>query len=227
MLSKIPQEYLQLLTVRDLETLLERKREDDELKDLLAEKENLSRALEAVEQKIAAIEERQGRPEGVGPARMEPIIVKKRTTLKEHIMEVLQEAGRALTANEIQQMLVDRGVFGSGRNPRSFYNTVFQALQRYDIFVKNGKTYNLKDATPEMVAAEGRSSASLKDYIVAVLEHAKSPLKSSEIASRVLIAGYKTDLDQDGLSQRVAVVLKKHLNKVFDWDSQRYRLIKK
>ena len=35
----------------------------------------------------------------------------------------------------------------------------------------------------------------------------------------------QVDLDQDGLTQRVTATLKKHLNSLFDWDSQRYRLI--
>ena len=64
----------------------------------------------------------------------------------------------------------------------------------------------------------------LKDYITDVLDKSKSPLKVSEIASRVVIAGYDTDLGMEELSQRVAGTLKKYLNKDFDWDSQRYRL---
>ena len=42
--------------------------------------------------------------------------------------------------------------------------------------------------------------------------------------SRVVIAGYDTDLEMEELNQRVAGTLKKYLNKDFDWDSQRYRL---
>ena len=57
-----------------------------------------------------------------------------------------------------------------------------------------------------------------------MLDKSKSPLKVSEIASRVVIAGYDTDLGMEELSQRVAGTLKKYLNKDFDWDSQRYRL---
>ncbi len=49
-------------------------------------------------------------------------------------------------------------------------------------------------------------------------------VKSSEIASRVIIAGYRTELNVDELNQRVSATLKKYLNKDFDWDSQRYRL---
>ncbi|HAK96042.1 MAG TPA: hypothetical protein DCM87_13885 [Planctomycetes bacterium] len=128
-----------------------------------------------------------------------------------------------MAAGDIQKRLVDRGVMGRGSNPRSFYNTVFQALQRYDCFQKDDKLYSLKDSVPVEQPAE--DNASLKDFIVAVLKHANSPLKASEIASRALIAGYKTDLDQDGLTQRVTATLKKHLNSLFDWDSQRYRLL--
>ena len=159
---------------------------------------------------------------------MQPIVVKKRKTLKEHIVEVLREAQEALSASEIRKRLIDRGFLGRGNNPRSFYNTVFQALQRYDVFGKDGKLYRLKEPGSETAAAPpGDGNATLKDYVVAVLKHANSPLKASEIASRVLIAGYQTDLDQDGLTQRVSALLKKHLNELFDWDSQRYKLLQK
>ena len=59
------------------------------------------------------------------------------------------------------------------------------------------------------------------------IKEVRGALKASEIASSVLIAGYQTDLDQDGLAQRVSATLKKHLNEVFDWDSQRYKLLPK
>ena len=64
----------------------------------------------------------------------------------------------------------------------------------------------------------------LKDFIIEVLSQASGPLKVSEIASRVVIAGYRTDLDMDELTQRVSATLKKYLNSDFEWDSQRYRL---
>lgn len=221
MLSKIPQEYLKLLTVGDLETLLEAKRQDDQLKDLMEERERLRRELDLVGEKIRQLEDKRLDREGQRP--IQPIVVRKRKTLKEHIVEVLSETSHPLTASEIRKRLVDRGFLGRGNNPRSFYNTVFQALQRYDVFVKRGKSYALKEATAQI--EEG--NATLKDFVVAVMKHAKGPLKASEIASRVLIAGYQTDLDQDGLAQRVTSTLKKHLNELFDWDSQRYKLIDK
>lgn len=221
MLSKIPQEYLKLLSVKDLETLLDSKRRDDELHELMEKRDRLSRELDAVNERIHAIEER--RMEDVGQRTAAPIVVRKRKTLKEHIIEVMRGAGQPMAAGEIQKRLVDRGVMGRGSNPRSFYNTVFQALQRYDCFQKDDKLYSLKDGVPDEQPAE--ENASLKDFVVAVLKHANAPLKASEIASRVLIAGYKTELDQDGLTQRVTATLKKHLNTLFDWDSQRYRLL--
>jgi hypothetical protein len=222
MLSKIPQEYLKLLTVGDLETLLEAKRHDDELKELMEKRERLHQELSVVNEKIKTLEDRRLAREGQRP--VQPIVVKKRKTLKEHIVEVLREAPNALTASEIRKRLVDRGFLGRGNNPRSFYNTVFQALQRYDIFEKQGKSYSLKEEKAAQVVAQ-QGNATLKDFIVAVLKHARGPLKTSEIASRVLIAGYQTDLDQDGLTQRVSATLKKHLNELFDWDSQRYKLL--
>jgi len=221
MLSKIPQEYLKFLSVKDLETLLDLKRRDEELQELMERRDRLARELEAVEERIQAIEDR--RMKDLGQRTTAPIVVRKRKTLKEHIVEVMQEVRQPMPAGEIQKRLVDRGVMGRGSNPRSFYNTVFQALQRYDCFHKDDKLYSLKDGTAAEAPAE--DSASLKEYVVAVLKHAKTPLKASEIASRALIAGYKTDLDQDGLTQRVTATLKKHLNSLLDWDSQRYRLI--
>lgn len=221
MLSKIPQEYLKLLSVKDLETLLDSKRHDEELHELMEKRERLTRELDAISERLQTIEER--RMDDTGQRTLAPIVVRKRKTLKEHIVEVMKEAGQPLPAGDIQKRLVDRGVMGRGSNPRSFYNTVFQALQRYDIFAKDGKLYAMKDSAAAEQPAE--DNASLKDYVVAVLKHANGPLKASEIASRVLIAGYKTDLDQDGLTQRVTATLKKHLNSLFDWDSQRYRLL--
>lgn len=221
MLSKIPQEYLKLLSVKDLETLLDSKRHDEELHELMEKRERLTRELGAISERLQTIEER--RMDDTGQRTLAPIVVRKRKTLKEYIVEVMKEAGQPLPAGDIQKRLVDRGVMGRGSNPRSFYNTVFQALQRYDIFAKDGKLYAMKDSAAAEQPAE--DNASLKDYVVAVLKHANGPLKASEIASRVLIAGYKTDLDQDGLTQRVTATLKKHLNALFDWDSQRYRLL--
>lgn len=221
MLSKIPQEYLKLLSVKDLETLLDSKRRDEELHELMEKRDRLARELDAVNERIQTVEER--RMEDIGQRTLAPIVVRKRKTLKEHIVEVMRDAGQPMAAGDIQKRLVDRGVMGRGSNPRSFYNTVFQALQRYECFHKDDKLYSLKDCVPVEQPAE--DNASLKDFVVAVLKHANGPLKASEIASRALIAGYKTDLDQDGLTQRVTSTLKKHLNSLFDWDSQRYRLL--
>lgn len=220
MLSKIPQEYLKLLSVNDLETLLDAKRQDEELRDLMEERDRLQHELDVVTEKIRQIEDR--RITSTGERTVQPIVVQKRKTLKEHIVEVLRETPEPLTASDIRKRLVDRGFLGRGNNPRSFYNTVFQALQRYEVFVKQGKRYGLKDAAPD---APQEGSATLKDYVIAVLKHARGPLKASEVASRVLIAGYQTDLDQDGLTQRVSATLKKNLGDLFDWDSQRYKLL--
>jgi hypothetical protein len=117
----------------------------------------------------------------------------------------------------------------SSTNPRSFYNTVFQALQRYEAFEKEGKKYRLADSAvkrdvvvPEILP---KNKTRLKDYIIDVLSQAAGPLKVSEIASRVVIAGYDTELGIDELNQRVSATLKKYLNKDFEWDSQRYRLM--
>jgi hypothetical protein len=223
MLSKVPPEYLKLLTVNDLETLLQAKREDEELKELMEERDRVRREVDALDERIRQIEDR--RAEREGQRTIQPIVVKKRKTLKEYIVDVLRESQRPLTASEIRKGLVDRGFLGRGNNPRSFYNTVFQALQRYDVFAKQGKMYALKEAAAETITAAPEGSATLLDFVVAVLKHSRGPLKASEIASRVLIAGYQTDLDQDGLTQRVSALLKKHLNELFDWDSQRYKLL--
>ena len=137
------------------------------------------------------------------------------------------QAKGPLSASEIQRELPDVGYVSSSTNPRSFYNTVFQALQRYDIFIKERKKYRLSD---EALRDDGvrqilpKKKTRLKDYITDVLDKAGAPLKVSEIASRVIIEGYDTDLEMEELNQRVAGTLKKYLNKDFDWDSQRYRL---
>ena len=141
--------------------------------------------------------------------------------------QVLLEEREAMSPSDIQRRLPEVGYVSNSTNPRSFYNTVFQALQRYDIFSKDAKKYRLSD---EALGANGvkeilpKKKTRLKDYIVEVLGRSESPLKVSEIASRVVIAGYVTDLSMDELGQRVSATLKKYLNKDFDWDSQRYRL---
>lgn len=226
MLSKIPAEYIDLLSVRDLEELLERKRRDARLRDLMEQRDRLQRELEKVDEEIQGIEDERVRTRKL-PSATPPIPDTRRRTLKDFISQILKEAGEPLSPTEIQKRLPEVGYSSSSSNPRSFYNTVFQALQRYDVFVKEDKRYRLReeetvenDDGGEKTVMRGR----LKDYIVAVLKEAATPLKVSEITSRVLIAGYKTELEPDALTQRVSAILKKNLNKEFDWDSQRYCL---
>ena len=152
---------------------------------------------------------------------------KRRRNLKDYIAQVLLDAGEPLSPSEIQRRLAGVGYHSNSSNPRSFYNTVFQALQRYDIFTKENKKYSLsaealrQDGVKEILP---KNKTRLKDFIIEVLDRSAVPLKVSEIASRVVIAGYDTDLEMDELSQRVSATLKKYLNKDFDWDSQRYKL---
>lgn len=221
MLSKIPKEYIELLSVRDLEELLERKKRDHRLRDLMQRRERLQRELARVEEEIHEIEEERIRTRKL-PSATPPIPDTRRKTLKDYIIQILKDADGPLSPTEIQRRLPGVGYTSASSNPRSFYNTVFQALQRYDVFVKENKKYRLRDGGGD--DGNGGRRGRLKDYIVAVLQEAKNPLKVTEITSRVLIAGYKTDLSPDELGQRVSAVLKKNLNKDFDWDSQRYRL---
>ncbi len=302
MLSKIPEQYLESLTVRDLEELLERKmKSNSQLSDLMRERDHLRLELRRVEDQIEAIEKRErgengtsssgyslgsggrglgsfgsastsyrsgvGGAAGAGPlsgtepssrtgafgspdsnggsastsggavtsggesAEGEPahsfLAGKRKKNLKDYIAQVLLQANEPLSPSDIQKQLPEVGYVSNSTNPRSFYNTVFQALQRYDIFEKEHKKYGLSD---EALRANGvreilpKKKTRLKDYIIEVLDKADQPLKVSEIASRVVIAGYDTDLEMDELNQRVSATLKKYLNKDFDWDSQRYRL---
>ena len=60
MLSKIPEQYLESLTVRDLEELLERKmKSNSQLSDLMRERDHLRLELRRVEDQIEAIEKRE------------------------------------------------------------------------------------------------------------------------------------------------------------------------
>lgn len=271
MLSKIPQSYLEQLTVREIEEILEHKRKNRALAELLRERDRLRLELRHVEDEIEAVEKAHRRqdasgeiptggrrsPDGdgaVGAGRVggarggapasfavgsgpEPLVDgdgprsflagKRKKNLKDYIAQVLLEAGEPLSPSDIQRRLPGVGYTSSSTNPRSFYNTVFQALQRYDIFTKEHKKYRLTDGA---VKEDGvreilpKHKTRLKDYIIEVLDQSESPLKVSEIASRVVIAGYDTDLEMDELNQRVSATLKKYLNKDFDWDSQRYKL---
>ena len=247
MLSNIPRRMLDSLTIKDLETLLELKKKDTRLQDLLRDHDRLRLELRRVEDSIEALERLDGaespRMETAGAApefssRASDLVKpqvehnflsgKRRKNLKDYIAQVMLEAGEPLSPSEIQKRLPAAGYESNSTNPRSFYNTVFQALQRYEAFEKEGKKYRLADRTlesqskaPEILP---RNKTRLKDYIVEVLSDSSGPLKVSEIASRVVISGYETDLAMDELTQRVSATLKKYLNKDFDWDSQRYRL---
>ena len=247
MFSKVTEKNIQDLTVRELEELLERKKGNETIAELIKQRDHLRLELQRVEDQIELIE-RSGTPGGMAerqdasyresyapgtePAADSPaghsfLAGKRKNNLKDYIAQVLLQARGPLSASEIQRELPEVGYVSSSTNPRSFYNTVFQALQRYDIFVKEKKKYRLsseafrEDGVREILP---KKKTRLKDYITDVLDKSRSPLKVSEIASRVVIAGYDTDLEMEELSQRVAGTLKKYLNKDFDWDSQRYRL---
>ncbi len=244
MLAKIPPKYFEQLTVRELEDLLERKKKNQKLGDLLRDRERLRLELRRVEDSIDAFErspnnqfpriqdgmppDRAGTTVGEDPLGKPSFLTgKRRKNLKDFIAQVLLEAGSALSPSDIQKRLAQVGYVSNSSNPRSFYNTVFQALQRYDIFEKENKKYQLSgEALKDNGVKEilPKKKTRLKDFIVEVLDRAESPLKVSEIASRVVISGYQTDLGMDELSQRVSATLKKYLNKDFDWDSQRYKL---
>ncbi len=242
MLSKIPEHLFDRLTVRDLEELLERKKKNHKLADLLREREQLRLELRRLDDSIEAIERAERDRKATDPtAATTPgvddalaatggrsfLAGKRKRNLKDYIAQVLLEADGPLSPSDIQKRLPAAGYVSNSTNPRSFYNTVFQALQRYDIFEKEAKKYRLSaEALKENGVREilPKKKTRLKDYIVEVLDKADVPLKVSEIASRVVIAGYDTDLEMDELSQRVSATLKKYLNKDFDWDSQRYRL---
>jgi len=247
MLSNIPRRVLDSLTIKDLETLLELKKKDTRLQDLLRDRDRLRLELRRVEDSIEALErldstenshmeatgtapEFSSRTSDLGKPQVAHNFLsgKRRKNLKDYIAQVMLEAGEPLSPSEIQKRLPAAGYESNSTNPRSFYNTVFQALQRYEAFEKEGKKYRLADRTlesqskaPEILP---RNKTRLKDYIVEVLSGSSGPLKVSEIASRVVISGYETDLAMDELTQRVSATLKKYLNKDFDWDSQRYRL---
>jgi len=258
MLSRIPDHYLESLSVRDLEELLERKKNVPQLSELMRERDQLRLELRRIEDRIASLERetrarratrggadgarsgveplvgsgsasRNSGGDGVESAACAPSFLagKRKKNLKDYIAQVLLQSDEPMSPSDIQRRLPEVGYVSSSTNPRSFYNTVFQALQRYDIFEKEHKKYRLSDAA---LKANGvreilpKKKTRLKDYIIEVLDKADQPLKASEIASRVVIAGYDTDLEMDELNQRVSATLKKYLNKDFDWDSQRYRL---
>ena len=235
MLAKVPKHVLEELTVRDLEQLLALKKRDSNLAELLRDRDRLRLELRRVEDEIEAVEKAQreenGADSGNGDSPRQPDFLtgKRKKSLKDYIAQVLLEAGEPLAPAEIQRRLPDAGYQSSSTNPRSFYNTVFQALQRYDAFDKEGKKYLLAGHAYERAVTKTaeilpKNKTRLKDFITEVLSESSTPLKVSEIASRVVIAGYQTELGMDELTQRVSATLKKYLNQDFDWDSQRYRL---
>ena len=255
MFSKIPQKYVENLTIRDLEDLIELKKRNGSLADLIRDRDRLRLELKRIEDTIDRLEREEikerdpeavtGRELFVG-SRVRSVANqslgsgestggsssflsgKKKKNLKDFIAQVLMDAREPLSPADIQRRLPEVGYLSNSTNPRSFYNTVFQALQRYEIFQKENKKYRLADnafnGDQPVVEILPKKKTRLKDFIIQVLGDSESPLKVSEIASRVVISGYQTDLDMDDLSQRVSATLKKYLNKDFDWDSQRYRL---
>jgi len=235
MLSKIPPKLIESLTLRDLEDLIELKRKNNAISELMRDRDRLRLELKRVEDSIEALErlsmreaESRQKEEEEKNAKASFLAGKKKKNLKDFIAQVLMEAGEPLSPSDIQKRLPAIGYLSTSTNPRSFYNTVFQALQRYEIFQKDNKKYRLNDSAfhGEKPVSEilPKKKTRLKDYIIQVLGNSQSPLKVSEIASRVVMEGYKTDLGMDELNQRVSATLKKYLNKDFDWDSQRYRL---
>ena len=250
MVANLPRKLLDSLSVKDLEDLLELKKTNTQLSDLLKERDRLRLELRRIEDSIEAFE-KLSREEAIGREAVEAahptasfLAGRRKKNLKDYIAQVLLEAGEPLSPSEIQRRLPEAGYLSSSTNPRSFYNTVFQALQRYEAFEKEGKRYRLSDRTAASIdpaptaagVASGmppvpvvpeilpKKKTRLKDFIVEVLSQSNGPLKVSEIASRVVIAGYETELQMDELNQRVSATLKKYLNKDFEWDSQRYRL---
>ena len=236
MFSKIPQKYIDNLTIRDLEDIIELKKRNGSVIELTRDRDRLRLELKRVEDAIERLEridierEARTREEEENSADSRPMFLsgKRKKNLKDYIAQVLIKDGGPMSPADIQRQLPEVGYVSNSTNPRSFYNTVFQALQRYEIFQKEDKKYRLSD---DAVSGENpvieilpKKKTRLKDFIIQVLSESASPLKVSEIASRVVIAGYKTDLDMDELTQRVSATLKKYLNKEFDWDSQRYRL---
>jgi hypothetical protein len=222
------------LTIREIEELLELKKKNTQVSDLVRERDRLRLELRRIEDAIEALERvtvqetAQREADGSQKPAQSFLTGRRKKNLKDYIAQVLLEAGEALSPSEIQKRLPEAGYLSSSTNPRSFYNTVFQALQRYEAFEKEGKRYRLADSAvkrdvvvPEILP---KNKTRLKDYIIDVLSQAAGPLKVSEIASRVVISGYDTDLGIDELNQRVSATLKKYLNKDFEWDSQRYRL---
>ena len=255
MFSKTPPKYVENLTIRDLEDLIELKKRNGELAELLRQRDHLRLERKRIEDTIERLEREEIKerdPEatstrgvfvGSNVPAMSPITQddgtdsansssflsgKKKKNLKDYIAQVLMEAREPLSPSDIQRRLPEVGYMSSSTNPRSFYNTVFQALQRYEIFQKENKKYRLADnafkGNEPVVEILPKKKTRLKDFIIKVLGDSESPLKVSEIASRVVIVGYETDLGMDELSQRVSATLKKYLNKDFDWDSQRYRV---
>jgi len=235
MVSHVARKLIDSLTIRELEELLELKKKNTQISDLLRERDRLRLELRRIEDSIEAVERAtaeeatQREAETSDKPTQSFLSGRRRKNLKDYIAQVLLDAGEALSPSEIQRRLPSAGYESSSTNPRSFYNTVFQALQRYEAFEKEGKKYRLADSAvkrdvvvPEILP---KNKTRLKDYIIDVLSQAAGPLKVSEIASRVVIAGYDTDLGIDELNQRVSATLKKYLNKDFEWDSQRYRLM--
>src|SRR5206468_9313374 len=112
MLSKIPQKFLDSLTLRDLEDLIEIKRKNNAISDLMRERDRLRLELKRVEDSIESMErlsmreaetrQKEEEEKGLKPSFL---VGKRKKNLKDYIAQVLMEAGEPLSPSEIQRRL--------------------------------------------------------------------------------------------------------------------------
>ncbi len=145
MFSKVTEKNIQDLTVRELEELLERKKGNETIAELIRQRDHLRLELQRVEDQIELIE-RSGTPGGRAersaaerqdasyresyapgkePAADSPaghsfLAGKRKNNLKDYIAQVLLQARGPLSASEIQRELPEVGYVSSSTNPRSF-----------------------------------------------------------------------------------------------------------
>src|SRR5690606_37514757 len=147
---------------------------------------------------------------------------KKRPKLKHYIAEALRRAGRPMGPKEVAEHVKTLGYQPRMKHERSFYNTVFQALQRYDIFERKHRKYQLAERARDKGAATSvtpKETSRIRDHISKVLGESDKPLTPREIVTKLQVSGLldsKRTFEQD--EQHIRSTLRKYTGRNGDFD---------
>jgi regulator of replication initiation timing len=212
---------------RELEALrqeLESRR--NQFTALTRRKEELLSQLQQVEAEIAALTAASsastGQPQKAAPPTPSQTSGKDgKPTLRELILQVLRETGRAMTARQLSEEIQRRGFQLTGRNPSKSVESRLQEMKQKRLVqrassqpgyilastAQNAAAEKTTPPTPiskvEQKAAvkppqsgQQAKQLTLRQALTNVLKNSRTFLSGSELAERVLASGYKTKSKQ-------------------------------